>query len=91
MAGGVHPLVSEFHTFGLDTGHEMEITDIFNGPKDEIVKKPQKADEAVYSEQAEDPGEPKFVLTKNSVDCDLDSLSPPGAEPLSQFRTAWIS
>jgi hypothetical protein len=73
LMGGVHSLVSEFHTFELATGHELEITDVFKGSKDAIVEKLQKAYEAEYDDQVEEPGELKFVLTGNGVECDLDS------------------
>lgn len=73
MMGGVHSMVSEFHTFDLDTGRELEIMDVFKGSASEIVKKLQKAYEVEYGETVEEPGELKFVLTENGVECDLGS------------------
>jgi hypothetical protein len=44
-----------------------------SNPSGFTLKKLQKAYEAEYGEQVEEPGEPKFVLTENGVECDLDS------------------
>jgi TPR repeat protein len=59
--------VYDWHTFDLATGGELEITDVFDGSKDEIVDRLQKAFAVEFDGLMEPAGEPKFCLTESGI------------------------